>query len=183
LGNSAPEAYRSDFGSLAGVTLDAGIVSRWFATYINLSYAKGSFQRETNSTNFMLPGSANASWDQYSIRFGPRFPFNLLSVSIQASLGGQELDLDQVRTGKPDFLAGVYGEVDIQPTCDWGAFILGGAQVASQENAKAFGLLQFGAFWEPNYQCRVEQSTPIGLSTDRHHLETEKGSPPAPPRP
>jgi hypothetical protein len=173
---NGPDSYREDFGSLVGVVLDAGIVSRWFATYLNLSYAKGTFQRTSFFSSSSLPNSANASWDQFSIRFGPRFPFNVVSLGIQASLGGQQLDIDQVRTGKPDFVAGAYGELDVQPTCDWGAFLLGGAQIASQENSKAFALLQIGAFWEPNSQCRVEQSTPIGLSS-----KNQPEGPPAPP--
>jgi hypothetical protein len=168
INDSMPDTYSANMGALAGVTVDGGVVSRWFAAYLNVSFAQGTFTRTTFQAVDMLPSSASATWSQYSVRFGPRFPFHSVALGLEGSLGSQQLNIQDLRTGKTDFVAGAYVELDVQPLCDWGVFATGGVQIASWDNASAFGLLQIGAFWEPNYRCRVEQSTPIGLKADVH---------------
>ncbi len=165
--DSVPEAYEGDFGSMAGIALDAGLVSRWFAAYLNAAYASGSFQRATTTTNFLLPSSTQTNWEQLTVRFGPRFPLNHVALGFGGVVGGQEVDLEKVRTGFLEVVGGAYAEIDIEPLCDFGLYAQGGIQFSSQRDQKdAFGSLQIGAFWEPNPRCRVEQSTPIGLKTE-----------------
>ena len=161
-----PEQYAENGLSMTGVFLDAGLVDRWFAAYVNASYAAGSFQRQTFTTNYALPSTPSATWEQISLRFGPRLPLGYASLGLGVSASVQEVNLDKVRTGYVQFAPEAYVELDVQPFCDWGALARGtfGAPVGG--DTLPFAALQFGVFWEPNPRCRVEQATTIGLKAE-----------------
>jgi len=160
---SAPEQYSTHGLGVAGVAMEVGIVDRWFGLYVNGAYGSGSFTRDTYGTHYALPSSANATWEQLRMRFGPRFPFHLVAIGFGPTVGIQELDLDQVRTGKPSAIFGGFAEIDVQPLCDWGLFALGSAEKPSDDDQGAAGL-QIGVFWEPNARCRRERATTFGLN-------------------
>jgi hypothetical protein len=159
---SAPEQYSTQGLGVAGVALDVGIIDRWFGLYVNGAYGSGSFNRSTYGTHYSLPSSASATWEELRLRFGPRFPFHLVAIGFGPMVGVQELDLDQVRTGKPAAIFGAFAEIDVQPLCDWGVFALGSAEKSSDEDNGSGGL-QVGVFWEPNARCRRERATTFGL--------------------
>jgi hypothetical protein len=164
----SPETYQESAGTVTGASLDVGLVDRWFAAYVNGAYGSGSFLRQTHNTSTVLPENPSAKWQSLALRAGPRFPFHTVAFGLGLSLGEQQVDIDQVKTGNLTFQAGAYVELDVQPLCDWGAFTTAGVYSGTGEQYnKAFGLMQFGAFWEPNPRCRVEQATHIGLEAAR----------------
>ncbi len=160
--DQVPERYQGKIGDVVGASIDAGLVARGFAIYANGAYGKGSFKRQTFDTHYALPDTANVAWNQLSLRLGPRIPFNAVALGMGISLGFQELDLEQVRTGKKTGLGGLYTQLDIQPLCDWGLFALGHFQKPFSDD-RLMGALQAGIFYQPNAKCRRERATDIGL--------------------
>jgi hypothetical protein len=161
---NVPEDYKQTGFSMTGFSLDAGLVDRWFAAYLNYSYATGSYHRDTfNFPNYAIPTDVSATVSKLDLRFGPRFPFHYVSIGLGILAGVEQLNLDSVRTGGIDGVFGDFLEIDIQPLCDWGIFAQGGADILTEKDAAPFGSVQVGAFWEPNARCRVEQATQLGL--------------------
>jgi hypothetical protein len=161
-----PEKYSGKVGAVVGAALEVGLVGRWFGAYVNGAYGKGSFSRDSYNTHYALPSSASATWDQLSLRFGPRFPFNRVALGLGVSFGVQELDLDQVRTGRKSSLVGSFVELNVQPLCDWGLFAMGKVDVPlKDEHAIPVGALHAGVYYQPNAKCRKERVTRIGLVT------------------
>jgi hypothetical protein len=161
---SMPDGYASRGLSLAGATLEAGIVGRWFGLYVQGDLGSGSFRRDTFNSNYALPDQTHVSWERLLLRLGPRIPLNLVAVGFGPLAGIEEIDLDGVRTGVPAAIAGGFGEIDVQPFCDWGAFALGTVEKSSN-NDQGSGSLSLGMFWEPNGRCRDERATNFGLRT------------------
>jgi hypothetical protein len=164
----SPDTYKEGLGSMTGVSFDVGLIDRWFGLYLNGAYASGSFTRQTHNSASALPENPSAKWQGLALRFGPRFPFHTVAFGLGLSLGEQEVDIDQVKTGDLTLQAGAYAELDVQPLCDWGAFATVGAYSGTgEQDNKVFGSMQLGAFWEPNPRCRVEQATHVGLEAAR----------------
>jgi hypothetical protein len=161
--DSVPEEYSGKFGDVVGSVLEIGTVGRWGGLYVDGSIGKGSFNRDTFSTHYALPNPAKVTWNQLSLRTGPRIPFNVVALGLGVSLGFQNLDLDQVRTGKGSGVFGAFTELDAQPLCDWGLFVLGKVEKPTNSD-EPIGAMQAGIFLEPNSQCRKERSTKFGLS-------------------
>jgi hypothetical protein len=159
---STPERYTSTGLDVTGAAIEAGVVDRWFALFLSGAYGAGSFLRSSFNTHYALPDSAHVTWDRLRLRFGPRFPFNVVSLSFGPLVGIEEIDLDAVRTGKPSALIGGYAELDVQPVCDWGIFLLGSGDKPSDDDGASAGI-ELGAFFEPNSRCRKERATSIGL--------------------
>jgi len=164
VGSQAPESYGSSGLGLTGVAIDLGLVGRWFGAFINGAYGSGSFKRLTFNTHFALPNPTHVTWAREFLRAGPRFPFGRVALGLGALAGLQEVDIDQVRTGKLSPLAGGFLEVDVQPLCDWGLFLLGSIETSNDNsgNGPLVGL-QLGGFYEPNARCRRERATTVGL--------------------
>jgi hypothetical protein len=160
--DNVPEEYRGKGPSITGAAAEVGAVTRWFGVYVNGAYGAGSLPRSTFNTNYALPNPAHVTFDQLILRFGPRFPFNLVSLGLGPSIGIEEVDLDQVRTGKKAGVIGAYGEIDVAPLCDWGLFGHGGIEKPTNQDEPS-GTLQFGVFFEPNARCRTERATAYGL--------------------
>ena len=159
-----PETYTGKFSSVVGTALEAGLVSRWFGTYVNGAFGKGSFRRESFNTHYALPDNASVTWDQLSLRFGPRIPFNMVALGLGGSVGVQELDLDKVRTGKKWGVGGAFVQLDVQPFCDWGLFALGQFEKPFNDD-RPIGAMQTGFYFQPNARCRRERAAQIGLKT------------------
>jgi hypothetical protein len=98
------------------------------------------------------------------MRMGPRLPFNRVAIGFGGLLGVEEVDIDAVRTGKPAGIVGTFGEIDVQPLCDWGIFSLYTFEKPTSSDAPA-ATIALGAFWEPNGRCRDEQATQHVLRT------------------
>ncbi len=160
--DSIPEHYSSKGLSVAGLGLEAGIVSRWFGFYIQGGLGGGDFRRETHNSNYALPEQTHASWERLLIRLGLRIPFNLVALGFGPLAGAEEIDLTGVRTGVPAAVGGGFAEIDVQPLCDWGIFALGTFEKSSNED-QGSGSFGIGAFWEPNGRCRDERATTFGL--------------------
>ncbi len=160
--DNTPEEYRSTGRSLGGVVVDLGLVTRWYGLFLDASYGSGSLPRQTFNTHYALPNPAHVTWDRLLIRTGPRFPFYRASLGLGGLLGVQEVDLDLVRTGKPNGIVGGYAEIDLQPMCDWGLFSTISIEKPFGNDSLA-GVWQIGAFYEPNARCRRERATAIGL--------------------
>ena len=158
-----PEYYDGKFSDVLGVSIGAGLVSRWFALYADGAYGKGSFKRVSFNTHYALPDKTHVVWNQLAWRFGPPFPFNVVALGLGASIGVQELDLEQVRTGRKTGVGGFYSQLDIQPLCDFGLFVLGHFQKPFSED-RPIGALQAGLFYQPNARCRKERATKLGLN-------------------
>jgi hypothetical protein len=165
LKQNMPESYDTEGLSMTGVALDLGLTARWFGFYVNGAYASGSIHRESFNTNYALPNPAHATAEMAAMRFGPRFPFNVVSFGFGPTMGIEEVNVDQVRTGKPAGIFGGYFEIEIAPLCDWGLFALANANKPTDDDQVYFGA-QFGVFFEPNSRCRTERSTPYGLHTN-----------------
>jgi hypothetical protein len=163
--DKVPETYSGNVSNVVGTAIEAGLVSRWFGVYLSGTYGKGSFRRETFNSNYALPDKANVTWDQFTLRLGPRFPFHSVALGFGVSLGVQERDLDQVRTGHKSGVAGAFGQLDVQPLCDWGLFALGQAEKPFNDD-RVFGAMQVGIYFQPNAKCRKERSTKVGLHTN-----------------
>ncbi len=161
--NKVPETYSGSVSQVIGTAFEAGLLSRWFGAYVNAAYGKGSFRRETFNTHYALPDKASVTWDQFALRFGPRFPFHSVALGFGVSFGVQELDLDQVRTGHKSGVAGTFGQLDVQPLCDFGLFALGQAEKPLNDD-RFFGAMQVGIYFQPNVKCRKERSTKVGLT-------------------
>jgi hypothetical protein len=160
---SSPESYQSNGLSTTGLTVDLGLVWRWYGLFLDGSYGSGSFARRSFDTHYALPSSASVTWDRAVLRTGPRFPFNLVSLGFGPLLGLEEIDLSGVRTGVPSGILGGYVELDVQPLCDWGVFVIGTFEKPFGKDQPSGGL-HIGAFWEPNPRCRTERATQIGLA-------------------
>lgn len=157
-----PERYSGKLGNVVGATVELGLVGRWFGAFAQASYGKGSFGRDSFSTRYALPQSADVSWSQFSLRLGPRIPFHSAALGLGVEVGTQQLNLNQVRTGVNTGLGGVFSELDIQPFCDFGLFAL--VKVAKpMADEKAIGSLSTGVYYQPNARCRRERATVIGL--------------------
>jgi hypothetical protein len=131
--------------------------------FIDATLGKGSFRRDSYNSHFALPDPAKVTWNQISVRTGPRIPFNVVALGLGVSLGFQELALDKVRTGKQSGVFGLYTELDIEPFCDWGMFVLGRFEKPSNQDNPT-GAMQAGLFFGPSSQCHKERSTKFGLS-------------------
>lgn len=168
VGSNAPEVYRSSGLGVKGAALDLGLVGRWFGLFVNGAYGSGSFGRLTFNTHFALPDPARVTWDRLFVRAGPRIPFNRVALGFGSLVGVQEVNIDQVRTGKPTALIGGFVQIDAQPLCDWGVFMLGSIETSSDNDQNGpTASLQLGAFYEPNPRCRRERATAIGLRAAR----------------
>jgi len=166
-----PEEYSQQGFTVKGLSLDAGLVGRWFDFFLEGAYGSGSIARQTFNTNYALPNQAHVTWSQMLMRFGPRFPFNVVSLGFGPTMGIEEENVDQVRSGKPVGIFGGYVEIEVAPVCDWGLFL---QSSLDKQTTSDSGYLteQFGVFFEPNSRCRTERSTPYGLHTNT------QGSPP-----
>jgi hypothetical protein len=162
--DSMPESYGGNVLGVTGVALGVGIVDRWVGLYLDGAYGSGSFRRNSFNTRYALPDPTNVSWERLQLRFGPRFPFNVVALGFGGSFGIEEVDLDSVRTGKPTAVAGGFGELDVQPLCDWGLFALGSVEKPTNDD-EPYGALQLGVFFQPNSRCRAERATQVGLHT------------------
>jgi hypothetical protein len=165
LQDSMPETYKQSGLSVKGVTLDVGTVGRWFGFYVYGAYGSGSVYRQTFNTNYALPSTGHVTWDRMAIRFGPRFPFNVVALGFGPTLGLEEVNVDQVRTGKPAGTVGGYVEVEVAPICDWGIFVQSNVNKPTDNDGSSFGA-QIGVFFEPNSRCKTERSTAYGLQTN-----------------
>jgi hypothetical protein len=157
-----PEDYRGKPGDVVGVALELGLVSRWFGATANVSYGAGSFQRETHLTHYALPEQAETSFSQWSVRVGPRFPFNLVALSLGPEFGVQALDLERVRTGRKEGLFGVFTQLEVQPLCDFGLFALGRFDKPANREGPV-GSLTIGLQLQPSASCRQERGSRLGL--------------------
>jgi hypothetical protein len=164
--SNVPENYVGGAFSASGVALEAGLVDRWVAAYVNAGFAQGSLQRDTHASHYALPEQASTSYKRLSLRVGPRFPLSAVALGLGAHVGVEEVDLQGVRTGHPS-LAGVVGgyfEVDVQPLCDWGILATLGVDKPTDDDDVSASL-QLGAFFEPNPRCRRERATMPGLKS------------------
>jgi hypothetical protein len=158
-----PEKYSGKMGDVVGGALDVGIVSRWFGAHLEGAVGGGSFHRVTHNTRYALPTSPDVLWTQWTLRLGLRIPLNLLALGLGPSLGMQELNIDRVRTGRQSGIFGLFGELDIQPFCDFGLSVLGKVHKPSTDD-KPVGALHAGLYYQPNGRCRKERATQIGLN-------------------
>jgi hypothetical protein len=161
---NVPETYASRGISVVGEALELGATGRWFGYYMGGAYGTGSFNRTTFNTNYALPSSAGVKWDRLWLRFGPRFPFNVVSFGFGARFGWEEVDVDQVRTGKSDGEGGGYFEVNFEPICDWGAFLNLSVDKPFNDDDVS-GSAQFGILWAPSPTCHKERDTDFGLKS------------------
>jgi hypothetical protein len=164
--DDTPEEYQTSGLAVKGVTVDLGLVWRWYALFLDASYGTGSFDRKTFDTHYALPNPADVTWERVLVRTGPRFPFNRAALGLGPLVGIEKIDLDQVRTGKPDGILGAYVEADAQPLCDFGLFAMASLEKPFHKSGPSGGL-QFGIFYEPNARCRRERNTAIGLQQQR----------------
>ncbi len=162
---NVPEHYTKPGISISGAFAEVGAVTRWFALYLDGAYAAGSLPRSTFSTHYALPDPAHVTSGQLALRFGPRFPFNAVSVGFGPLIGLGQVNVDQVRTGGLTGIVGAYGEVDVAPLCDWGVFGQGGVEKPTNDD-DASASVQFGVFFAPNPRCRTERGTRYGLRAD-----------------
>ena len=166
LRDNVPEQYDLRGVDLKGVTVDLGLVWRWYGLYLDAAYGSGSFARQTFNTHYALPDPAHATWERVMIRTGPRVPFNRASFGMGPLAGLEEVDLDQVRTGHLDPFVGFYMELDVQPICEFGLFYTTSLEKPIHKDG-ASGSFQLGIFYEPNARCRRERDTTIGLRQPR----------------
>jgi hypothetical protein len=183
----APDAYSGSAGSLAGVSVDVGLVRRWFQADLSFAYAAGSLTRSSFGSNYALPSSPSTDAVRGMLRLGPRFPFNIVSLGLGVGIGLQQFNVDGVKTGGVDPTLGPYVELVVQPFCSFGFFAMGEATAdfASSNSGgnNVFGLasLQIGAFYGPSPSCRRERETAFGL-TERA-VDVQALTPPSPPPP
>jgi PEGA domain len=160
--DSIPFDYSGQGVSAGGITGEVGIVTRWFGVHVSGSYGEGMFAAQSHNPRFAVPSSSHVTWSQLLLRLGLRVPLNLVALGLGPSIGLQELDVDQIRTGKPSGTVGGYFEVDVAPLCDWGLYALATASKPTNEDGAAGGA-QLGVFFEPNSRCRAERGTRYGL--------------------
>jgi hypothetical protein len=163
---NTPERYGTNGLDVKGAALDLGLVYRWYGLFLDGSWGSGSFARKTFNTHYALPNPADVSWKRVMTRTGPRFPFYLASLGLGPLLGFEFVDIDKVRTGKPNGIVGGYVEIDVQPICDWGLFAMGSFEKPLGDDEPSAGL-QAGFFYGPSQTCHKERSTPIGLRASR----------------
>ena len=122
---SVPDHYASRGISVVGETAHVGLVDRWFGWYVDFGY--GAPARSTRTTfdshPGLLPDSVGVKWMRLDTRFGPRFPFNVVSLGFGPKVGWEKVDLTGVRTDTSQGFGGGYFEVAFEPICDWGAFL------------------------------------------------------------
>jgi hypothetical protein len=158
----APDQYQSRGITVVGPTLEVGFVGRWFGYYLSFLNGTGSFNRQSrDSLDPTLPESAGVKWNRELMRFGPRFPFNVVSFGFGPELGVEQLEVDKVRQSKTNAVFGGYFEMQFEPFCDWGVWARGGGD-ANDTGAGSYGV-QFGAMWAPSPTCRKERDTQFGL--------------------
>jgi len=157
---NVPEHYSATVGG-TGIVGEVGTPGRWFGFWLNAAYASGSLTRNSFNTNYALPNQAHTTFDRLGMRFGPRIPFNVVSLGFGASMAYESVNLQQVRTGKGDGAFGGYTEIDVQPLCDFGLFVQSMIEKPTGDNAY-FGT-QVGVFWGPSPQCHKERETSFGL--------------------
>jgi hypothetical protein len=160
--DSVPDHYASRGISVVGEAVEMGIVDRWFDFYLGGSYGTGSFNRTSFNSTMSLPDSAGVKWERFAMRFGPRFPFNVVSLGFGPKIGWEDIDVAQVRTGQGTGYGGGYFEVAFEPLCDWGTFL----DVSVDKpfnNDDASGSAQFGFIWAPSPTCHKERDTDFGL--------------------
>jgi hypothetical protein len=139
--------------------------------------------RQSFNTNYALPAKAHVTWERVAMRFGPRFPFNVVALGFGPSAGIEEVNIDQVRTGKPAGVVGGYVELEAMPLCDWGLFVQSNVEKPTDDDNPYF-VVQFGAMFEPNSRCRTERSTRYELRTGAADVAPVAAPPPpAPPPP
>jgi hypothetical protein len=157
-----PFEYAGKGASVGGVVGEVGLVTRWFGIHVSGAYGEGNFDAQARYPRYALPSSPHATWSQLLLRLGLRVPLNAVALGLGPSLGVQELDVDQIRTGKASGVVGGYFEVDVAPLCDWGLFALASAYKPTDSDGAA-GTGQLGVFFQPNARCRDERSTRYGL--------------------
>jgi hypothetical protein len=157
-----PDTYASRGISVVGESLEVGAVSRWFGYYMGGSIGNGSFDRKTFNSNQTLPESAGVKWQRLALRFGPRFPFNVVSVGFGPKLGWEQIGVEGVRSGNGSAFGGAYAEVIFEPLCDWGLFLNGSADAPFNGDGVS-GSTQFGFVWAPSPTCHRERETNFGL--------------------
>jgi hypothetical protein len=166
-----PDKYEGHAGSFAGVAVDGGLVTRWFSANLALGYAKGSLTRSTFNSNYALPGNPSSDIVRGLFRFGPQFPFNVVSFGFGFGIGLEQFNVDGVHTGGIQPALGPYAELVVQPLCSFGFFAMGDANIdfglagAHNNNGDGFGFfsLQLGAIFEPSSACKKERGTVFGL--------------------
>jgi hypothetical protein len=164
LQDTSPAEYKSKGATLLGAQAEVGLVGRWVGWYIQGGIGGGNMtiQNPSPTSHVALPNPGSTSLEWLSTRLGFRIPSNRVALGFGGLLGVEELDVTGVRTGKPAGIVGSYGELDVQPLCDWGIYAL--AEVAKPTNEDDVSVtVGFGAFFEPNDRCRREQATKYGL--------------------
>jgi hypothetical protein len=159
---NTPERYAPRGLDITGAALEVGLVGRWFGLFLNAAHGSGTFTRQTFNSNYALPAAAHTTWERLLLRLGPRLPFNRAALGLGGLVGVEEIDVAQVRTGKPSALIGAFVELDVQPLCDWGLFALGSFEKPADHNDPSAGV-QVGIFFAPNAECRRVQATEVGL--------------------
>jgi hypothetical protein len=169
----APDTYGGHAGSYAGVSVDAGLVRRWFSADLAFGYAAGSLTRTSFTSNYALPAKPASDIVRGMLRLGPRFPFNSASLGLGGEVGAEQVNVDGVKTGGVDPAFGGYVELVVQPFCSVGFFAMGEANVDfvnvdlsgsnGKSNALGFASLHIGAIFEPSSACKKERNTDFGL--------------------
>ncbi|MGH7440622.1 MAG: PEGA domain-containing protein, partial [Polyangiaceae bacterium] len=160
--SSVPDRYASRGISIVGEMVELAAIDRWFGTYVDFSYGTGSFNRTTYNSNQSLPDSVGVKWTRLDTRFGPRFPFNVVSLGFGPKLGWEKVEVDPVRTGTSQGFGGAYFEVAFEPLCDWGAFLNLSIDKPFNDDEPS-GSAQFGFMWAPSPSCHRERDTDFGL--------------------
>jgi hypothetical protein len=163
--------YSVEFGSVQGLSITGALVARWFGWALEASLGGGSARRDALRGNYDLPDPADVTWSRVVFRMGPRIPFHGVAFSLGLHGGLQELNLAKVHTGVPELLGGAWAGLDWQPLCDWGLSVMADGNAAQgwqKDGAEPGASLQFGAFFEPNAQCKRERATRFGLRPTAH---------------
>jgi hypothetical protein len=169
-----PDEYGGSAGSLAGVSVDVGYARRWFSADLSLGVASGSLTRTSFNSNYALPSNPTSHVVRSMLRFGPRFPFNVISFGLGAQAGLEQMDVSGVKTGGIDPALGAYAELVVQPFCTFGFFAMGDAVIDATSGSKGsnnggdngpfgFASLQLGAIFQPSSSCKKERGTVFGL--------------------
>jgi hypothetical protein len=172
--NHAPDSYSGGIGSYGGFAIDGAIVTRWFTADLAFGFAKGSLTRTTFNSNYALPSSTSSDIVRGMLRLGPHFPFNLVAFGFGVDAGIEQLNVDQVRTGGIEPALGTWAELDVQPFCSFGFFVLGDAnadfgsnQGSTNGGPSGYASFQLGATFQPSSACKKERGTVFGLRESR----------------
>ncbi len=160
--SNTPDHYASRGITVVGPTLDLGIADRWFGYYVDFSYGTGSFNRTSFNSGMSLPDPAGVKWLRLDTRFGPRFPFNVVSLGFGPKIGWEKVDVDQVRTSKSSGFGGACFDVSFEPLCDWGVFLDVSLDKPFNDDDPS-GSAQFGLLFAPSPACHRERDTNFGL--------------------